>query len=299
VIRDIKGNGIYISNQNDLPAFTQSHFNAGRVEGNLITDIDVSSTGTSGQEGNAIVCWLANSVSVCNNTIRFTRWSGVRFNACSQLICSNNSFYANGDIGIYIEQPGDALSGKHPTGVTVVGNTINHCGYGISFTNFTGTAGNRLAVIANNVIRHAHKLGKELGAGIVAEGDASITGNVIECADYYGILLGTNSATRDHVASGNLIRDCLYGIGVSSTTSSGAVFVTGNLIHIANASTNAVVSDVYDPTNTNPALPNYRFLNSLAENQTANSWVKVTNNYRSTSTTPLSPSDGCELAPVF
>ena len=94
-------------------------------------------------------------------------------------------------------------------------------------------------------------------------------------------------------------RDCLYGVGASSDATSGAMMITSNMMHFANSLTNAVVAVTYDPGNTNLTLPDFRVISNLAENQTANSWTKVTNNFRSTLTTPVSPSDGCELAPVF
>jgi uncharacterized secreted repeat protein (TIGR03808 family) len=300
-IHDIKGNGISISHQFDAPGTSQSHFDGARVEGNMFTDIDVASVGTSGQEGNAVIAWLSNNISVCNNTMRFLRWSGIRFNECSQVVCNNNSIYSSGECALYMEQPDNlVLSGKHPTGYTAIGNNINHCAVGISFANFVGTWGNRLAVISNNLVRHAHKKGKNNGIGILAAaGDATITGNVVECCDYYGIILGANGNTRDLLVTGNLIRDCLYGVGASSDATSGAMMVTGNMMHFANSLANAVVAVTYDPGNANLTLPDFRVISNLAENQTTNSWTKVSNNFRSTLTSPVSPSDGCELAPVF
>jgi Right handed beta helix region len=301
-LHDIKGNGISVSHQFDAPGIGQSHFDGIHIEGNLITDINVVSAITNGQEGNGIVAWLSNNLTICNNTIRYSRWSAIRANECSQVVCNNNNIYACGECAIFIEQPdGATVTGKHPTGYTVVGNQINHAEVGISCANFVfANAGVRLAVIANNVIRHARKRGKTQGVGIIAGGgDTSVTGNVIECCDYYGIILGVNGNTRDLLASNNVIRNCLYGVGASADATSGAMLVTGNLIHIANATTNAVVSSTFDPGNVNPALPEFVVISNLAENQTANAWTKVTNNFRSTLTTPVSPSDGCEPAPVF
>lgn len=298
-IRNIKGNAIYINHQGDTPV-GQSFFNGSIIDSNFISEVDTFSTGTSGQEGNAVAIWKANQVSVTNNTIRYCRFSAVRFNSCSQSICNGNSCYAMGETALYFEEPdGTTLTGKHPTAFVASNNIVNHCTTGVSVTNFTGTAGCRMAVVSNNIIRNIHKNVKSGGLGMLLEGDVAVTGNVIENADYYGIILGTGPATRDLLASNNVIRDCQYGVGVSSTTTSGAVFVNSNLIHIASASTNAVVSTIYDPSNVNTTIPNYRFNTNLAENQTTNAWVKVTNNYRSALTSPTSPSDGLEAAPAF
>ena len=299
MLRDIKGNGIYVHHQYDAPGTTQSHFDGTLIEGNLITDVDVASAGTSGQEGNAIICWLCNNISILNNKMRYTRWSGARLNGCSHVVCNGNSVYGTPDVGIYIEQPGGSLTGKHPTGYTVVGNHINHCLYGINLVNFASPQGCRLGVIASNVIRHAHKSAKAGGIGIQTEGDVAVTGNTIECCDYFGIVVGTNQYSRDLLVANNLIRDCAYGVGTSSDTRSGAILVNGNLFHFAGADTNAVVATVYDPANANQAISYNRALTNLLENQTVNAWTKVTNNFRSTLTAATSPSDGCELAPVF
>ncbi len=57
-----------------------------------------------------------------------------------------------------------------------------------------------------------------------------VSGNVVEGAPAYGILIGWGSYLRDVSVTDNLIRDSHIGIGVSTAASAGTALITDNLI---------------------------------------------------------------------
>ena len=318
VIRDCKGNGVYLSGYDFAPlanspavgnTTNKSYFNGGRVEGNIITDIGVVNAASSGQEGNAVVTYLANNVTISNNTIRYCKFSAVRVNACTQTVIANNNCYALGEAAIFIEEPdGGFVVGKHPVGTVVSNNIINQCTAGVAHTNFGfANAGMRLAAISGNIIRNVHRSGKFAGYGILSEGDSAITGNLIEYAETAGIILGTNGGARDMTSVGNIVRGCRWGIGITDATNSGPILVEGNLVHqntsasggvAASVLANAVVSMVYDPNNAALATT-YSPTGAMPDGQTTKPWAVLSGNYRTISTSVVVSTDGAEALPSF
>ena len=63
------------------------------------------------------------------------------------------------------------------------------------------------------------------GTGILAEADIAITGNVIEHASRFGMLLGWGEYLRNVTASNNIIRDTKTGIYVSVVRGTGQVSI--------------------------------------------------------------------------
>jgi uncharacterized secreted repeat protein (TIGR03808 family) len=57
-----------------------------------------------------------------------------------------------------------------------------------------------------------------------------VTGNVIESAPAYGILIGWGHYLRDVSVTDNLIRNAHIGIAVSTDPSAGTALITNNLI---------------------------------------------------------------------
>ncbi len=57
-----------------------------------------------------------------------------------------------------------------------------------------------------------------------------VSGNVIENAPKWGLMLGWGPYLRDVVASANIIRNCPVGIAVSVVEGSGTTVVSGNVI---------------------------------------------------------------------
>ena len=77
------------------------------------------------------------------------------------------------------------------------------------------------------------------GVGISIEADTSATGNVIDGAPRYGMLLGWGPYLRDVAATGNVIRRAPVGVAVSVVEGAGSAVISDNLI--AGADQGAVV----------------------------------------------------------
>jgi uncharacterized secreted repeat protein (TIGR03808 family) len=298
VIRSIEGNGIDVSNWDfvsrtgpDDTSLFYSQFSGIQIEDNLITDIDVIDPSSTGQEGNGISCWLANNVVVSNNIVRYCKFSAARFNSCTAIQVTCNNCYALGETALYCEEPdGSYVPASHPVQSIFANNGVNQCRNGITVTNFVhNNAGCRLSTVANNIVRNCH--GPEgNGHGISVNGDTTVTGNIVECCDAEGIALGVNDNTRDLIVTGNLVRNCLWGI--AAATDGGEVLINSNMVHVANPTTNGIVRSVYlgssSGTAYGPALPNASYPN-----------VKVSGNNVHNATIPTTPSDACEPAPSF
>lgn len=194
------------------------------VADNSITYIDAAGGG-SGENGNGINVFNANGCNIVNNRIRFCKFSAVRANACSSTIIVNNNIYAMAETAVWAEETGSG-SGEANVGTVISGNIINVCGNGICTTNFSN--GGRLMTVTSNVVRNACAA----GGGIFAEGDTVVNANVIECAQQFGVILGTNEYTRNLIASDNVLRNCAAGVAISSSADAGHVLVTDNIIEM-------------------------------------------------------------------
>jgi uncharacterized secreted repeat protein (TIGR03808 family) len=112
----------------------------------------------------------------------------------------------------------------------IANNLVDQAAMGVSVTNFK--EGGRLAVVQGNLIRNLF-LRKDVdsrGIGIAVEADSAVSGNVIESAPAYGILIGWGSYLRDVSVTDNVIREAHIGIGVSTDPAAGTVLITDNLI---------------------------------------------------------------------
>ena len=96
-------------------------------------------------------------------------------------------------------------------------------------TNLGREAG--FAVVQGNLIRNLffRKDVDSRGIGIAVEADSVVSGNVVEGAPAFGILIGWGSYLRDISVTDNLIRDSHIGIGVSSA-GGGTALITDNMI---------------------------------------------------------------------
>src|SRR6185436_12885977 len=68
------------------------------------------------------------------------------------------------------------------------------------------------------------------GVGIAIEADTSATGNVIDGAPRFGMLLGWGPSLRDVAATSNVIRGAPVGVAVSVADGAGSAVIADNLI---------------------------------------------------------------------
>ena len=179
--------------------------------------------GGTGQNGNGVIIFRAGNVIVDGNRISDCAFSGVRNNSGANCQIVNNSISRMGEVAVYCEFGFE--------GAVVSGNIIEDTGLGISITNLN--EGGRLATVANNVVRRCKGPGtlKETsGTGIHTEGDAVITGNVVEDVRDAGLSLGWGPHSRTLMATGNIVRKAKNGIAFSMTAGADGVLITNNRI---------------------------------------------------------------------
>jgi len=212
------------------------------VSGNRIERIAARSGGT-GQNGNGINVFRAGSVLVTQNRIADCAFSAIRSNAGSNCQMVSNSCARLGEVALYAE-----FSFQ---GAVIANNIVDTAAMGISVTNFN--EGGRLAVIQGNVLRNLflRKTGEIRGIGIGVEADSVVSGNVIEGAPSYGILVGWGDYLRDVSVTDNVIRKAHIGIGVSVSPAAGTALITDNLIDGAK---DGAIRAMKGPTPTGPDL---------------------------------------------
>jgi uncharacterized secreted repeat protein (TIGR03808 family) len=211
-VRDCGESGIVVSRSE--PGEDMTIVTSNRIAG--------IAAGGGGQTGNGISVLRAGTVTINGNRIADCAVSAIRANAASNCQMIGNSCTRLGEVAIYAEFSIE--------GTVIANNLVDRAAGGISVANFA--KGGRLAVIQGNLIRNLflRKDNELRGFGIAVEADSVVTGNVIEGAPAYGIIIGWGPHLRDVNVADNLIRDVLIGIGVSVDPSAGTALITKNLI---------------------------------------------------------------------
>ena len=194
------------------------------ISGNRVARIAATAGGT-GQNGNGINIFRADGVMIANNHVSDCAFSAIRANAGSNVQIAGNQCLRSGETAIYSEFGFE--------GAVVTGNLVDGAANGVLIVNFD--AGGRLATVANNVIRnlsptgpYAHD-GAGFGFGIAVEADTTVSGNVIENAGKWGMMLGWGPYLRNIVATGNIVRKAPVGCAVSVVEGSGTALLADNL----------------------------------------------------------------------
>lgn len=196
------------------------------VAGNRIERIRARSGGT-GQVGNGINIFKAGNVQITGNKITDCALSAIRSNTGSDVQIVGNHCRNSGEVAIYSEYEFQ--------GALIADNLVDGATCGISVANFL--QGGRLAVVQGNLIRNLttvppYEIKQPMfGIGIVVEADTTVTGNTIEGAPLFGMLLGWGPYLRDVTVTGNLIRDAGVGIAVSVVEGARDTLIAQNTIH--------------------------------------------------------------------
>lgn len=198
---------------------------AGMISGNRIARISAKEGGT-GQYGNGINLFRADNAIVAGNHISDCAFSAIRANSASNVQISGNQCLRSGETAIYAEFAFE--------GALVANNLVDGAANGILIVNFD--EGGRLSTVTGNIVRNLSLTGPYVhdgagfGFGIAAEADTVISGNVIENAPKWGLMLGWGPYLRNVVASGNVIRQSPVGIAVTVVENAGQALISGNLI---------------------------------------------------------------------
>ncbi|MDC7788174.1 TIGR03808 family TAT-translocated repetitive protein [Rhodoplanes sp. TEM] len=195
------------------------------VVDNRLTGIRNRSGGT-GQFGNAINVFRANGVIVRGNRIADCAFSGVRGNSASNLQIVGNTVTRVGETALYSEFEFEAA--------VIAGNIVDGAQMGVSVANYA--SGGRVAVVQGNILRNLAPGPVNpdpeflLGVGISVEADTAVTGNVVERATAVGIAAGWGRYLRDVALTGNVVRECGIGIGVTVVPGARSTLVANNVI---------------------------------------------------------------------
>jgi uncharacterized secreted repeat protein (TIGR03808 family) len=209
-----------------------------RIAGNRISRVR-NDAGGDGPNGNGVVLFKAGGVIVEGNSFRDCALTFIRNNSGASVQMLGNNGRRCGEVAYYSEFAFEGAIMSH--------NLAEDCAQGFNITNLDH--GGRLAICSGNIIRHAKRglapKGKDLigGSGIHVEAEAVVSGNVIEDASDVGISLGWSWGMRNLNATGNIIRDCKVGIGVSLVPRERNVVVANNVI--SGAKGGAVIGTEY------------------------------------------------------
>lgn len=218
VVRNCRNNGVVIRR-------TEKGDDGSVVSRNRIEDIGAADGGL-GWNGNAVNVSKAGGVMATDNAIRRAAFSALRFHEADDAVISDNLCFASGETGIYAEYGF--------SGAVISSNLVDGAANGISVVNFN--EGGRLATVSGNIVRNLFRRklldepGEGYGSGIGVEADTAVTGNVVENAPDVGILAGWGPYLRDVTVTGNVVRGCGVGIGVSVVEGVGSASIVGNTI---------------------------------------------------------------------
>ncbi len=202
------------------------------VTGNRIARVAIGET-VDGSSGNGVRVFRAHGVTVSNNRITDCAVNAISTSAASNLQIIGNTCRGAGAAGVSVQWSFE--------GAMIANNMIDRAATGVAVTDFR--KGGRIAVISGNILRDlgtvAGNDAATAGVGIAVEADAAVTGNVIEAAARYGMLVGWGPSLRDVAATGNVIRQSPVGIAVSVVDGAGSAVISDNLI--AGAEQGAIV----------------------------------------------------------
>jgi Right handed beta helix region len=141
------------------------------------------------------------------------------------LAIASNQIEACGDHGILVWRS----TPDEDCGALIADNTIDRVATGIGVR--AATVGGRLAVVRGNRVRSLffRKDTDPRGNGIAIDAGAVVSGNVIEHAPGFGIIVGSTGDLGDVSLTDNQIRDVHIGIGIPASRSPGPA-LAGNVI---------------------------------------------------------------------
>ncbi|MCY0146218.1 TIGR03808 family TAT-translocated repetitive protein [Hoeflea sp. G2-23] len=194
------------------------------VSRNRVMRISAQAGGT-GQNGNGINIFRAGNVMVTGNHVSDCAFSAIRANQASNIQIVSNQAIRSGETAIYAEFSFE--------GAVIASNLVDGGTVGISVANFN--EGGRLASVTGNIIRNLSTVGPYpaeyagFGIGMAIEADAAVSGNVIEGAPKWGVLMGWGPFLRAVNFSGNTLRECGAGVAVSVVEGAGSALISGNM----------------------------------------------------------------------
>lgn len=234
----VEGNRLVDLFDNGICVWTSTATGNGSLVRNNTINWIANASGGTGEYGNGILVFRSGNVKVAENNIFNAKYSAIRLNGTRDCHVLNNHCWNLREVAIFIEAPG---AGIDLSGCVVSGNTIDTAGHGISVANagLYSDGAARRCIVSNNVINNmvineisdpGYTPSKTGGKGISVEVDADVMGNVIQNTQGAAISLGTNDATRNIMAVGNLTMACPMGIGYSANGAASTVLISSNVV---------------------------------------------------------------------
>ncbi len=182
--------------------------------------------GGDGPNGNGINVFRAQGVIVADNVIDDCAFSAIRLNATRNAIVRANLCSRSQEVAIFSEF---GFSGS-----VISDNIIDGAATGIAITNFD--TGGRLATCSGNIVRNIYARSTTnpdtTPVGISAKADTILTGNLVENVPGIGLALGWGHYLKNVSATGNVLRGCEIGIGISVVAGVGTTLVADNLVAV-------------------------------------------------------------------
>lgn len=180
----------------------------------------------AGIRGDGIGIHQADGVMASDNRITDCAASAIRVEGAGVQI-SGNQCRRSGGTAIRV--------GRKSAGALIAGNLVDGALNGIA--SLADDPGGRPAAISGNVVVNLTDAAPTIdggrfatGVGLIAAGDAAITGNVVEGAPGAGMLLGSGAQLGNVVATGNMIRGAGVGIAVTVEVGTGTALIANNVI---------------------------------------------------------------------
>lgn len=199
-------------------------------DGSIVSRNRIEDTGALdgglGWNGNAVNVSKAGGVIIQGNAIRRSAFSAARAHQADDVMITDNLCLDSGEVAVFAEYGF--------SGAVISGNLIDGAGNGVSVANFN--EGGRLGAVVGNVVRNLFRRrkldgpGESYGCGIGVEADVAVTGNVVENAPAIAINAGWGPFLRNVTVTGNVVRSCDVGVGVSVVDGVGAATIVGNTI---------------------------------------------------------------------
>lgn len=184
----------------------------------------VAACSFGGIAGDAVAGRECSGLTLRDNRFDAVKGSGIHLVSCSEAMISGNRLDGNRGPAILIEASHAAL---------ITGNLVTGEGGGIHV--LTGRSPTGLVSVVNGNLVRGQMLGNTVatpggkGIGIYVERETQVGGNIVEAVDI-GIRIGTGKQQGDVNCTGNTVRDCRIGIGVSGDFDAGYVAISCNFI---------------------------------------------------------------------
>jgi uncharacterized secreted repeat protein (TIGR03808 family) len=223
IISDCYGGGITVHRWNRESDGTT-------VTNNRITRVGIDAKTAIGggdpkPEYFGIKVFRADNCMLSGNRVTGVLGTGIKVSNCDGVQITGNTCLQSQGVGIVCDM--------QASGLMLTSNLINGGTGGISISN--NRQDGLPSVCTGNIVRNIETAKEEpddfaSGNGITVERDVTLSSNVIDGVERYGLRLGWGEELGDVIATGNIIRGAEVGIYVSVVEAAGSAQIADNTI---------------------------------------------------------------------